>query len=64
MRLAGCRELLLHTEVHFDSAAPEPTPTARSQGRRLLDLDHAQDAAPERAAPLLATRRDRELDVV
>jgi hypothetical protein len=30
--------------------------------RAALDLDHAQDAAPECAAPLLSTRRDCELE--
>lgn len=64
MSLAGCSELLLHTQVDFDSPASEPTPSARRENRRLLDLVHPEYAAPEGAAPLLATRWDCELDVV
>ena len=64
MRLAGCRELLLDTEVDLDSPAPEPTSTARSQGRRLLQLERCPGRRPRTRGALLATGGIASLDVV
>ena len=58
------RQFLFDAQMQPHRAKLEPAAAPGSQGHRLFDFDHAQDAAIEGARRILATRRHGELHVV
>ncbi len=64
VRFLGCLKIPFDADVHLLRAALEPTTSARSQDRRLLDLFHTQDRAIEISRCRFASLGRRDLNVI
>jgi hypothetical protein len=62
--LSGWPEVLLYPKMQLDAARAEPGAAARSQSRRLIDLDQAQHVGVELSICGLLPAGHHQLHVV